>query len=117
MRYFRHGLMAIGLVALLAGAASAEMGAPTVREPHPGAALLAAFANTVFTPVRVAVTAVGAELGGVTGLLTAGNENAANDVWGLFGGQNVLQPEVLRGKEPLRFGAYEYQLLLLRDRH
>jgi hypothetical protein len=110
MRYFRRGLAAVGLVALLAGAAPAQMEAPVAREPHPGAALLAAFANIVFTPVRVAVTAVGAELGGVTGLLTAGNEKAANDVWGLFRGQNVLQPEVLQGREPLRFGTYECRL-------
>ena len=43
MRYFRHGLMAIGLVALLAGAASAQMGSSQRSGAAPGRGALGRF--------------------------------------------------------------------------
>ena len=68
--------------------------------------------NVVFVPVRVAVTTVGAGLGGLTGRLTAGNEHAADDIWGLppFDGQTYLQPEMMYGDEPLMIGDLEYRM-------
>jgi len=72
------------------------------REPTPGLALAAAFGNVVFFPVRLGITIVGGVLGGFTGFMTMGNEEAAQDVWSLFEGQNVLTPEIVGGKESLR---------------
>jgi hypothetical protein len=59
--------------------------------------------NLAFIPLRLGITTVGAFLGGFTGFMTVGNYEAAKDVWGLFGGQNVLTPEIIQGKESLRF--------------
>ena len=91
---------------LYAGSARAQLAPEQSREPHPGSAALAAAANIVFMPVRFALTTIGAELGGLTGWLTAGNKNAANDIWHLppFDGQKYLQPDMLYGQEPLMVG-------------
>ena len=80
---------------------------PQYRVADPGASAGAAFYNIVFTPIRVAFTVVGAGLGGATGFLTAGNVDAAEDVWGLFDGQQYAQPSVMNGQEPLHFGQFE----------
>ena len=82
------------------------------RQPHPGSAALAAVGNVLFVPVRVTFTTVGAVLGGLTGWLTAGNRNAAEDIWHLppFDGQTHLQPEMLYGEEPLMVGELEYRM-------
>jgi hypothetical protein len=81
---------------------------PVKHERRPGAAIGAASANILFVPVRFAVTVVGAGLGGMTGFFTGGNIDAAQDVWGVFEGQNYLSPEVMTGQEHLRFGEYEF---------
>jgi hypothetical protein len=105
-------VLAAGL--LCAGAARAQMDLEPVtnREPHPGSAALAAIGNVVFMPIRFALVTVGGELGGLTGWLTAGNENAAHDIWRLppFDGQTYLQPEMLYGEEPLMIGDLEYRM-------
>ena len=97
---------------LYVGSATAQLAPEVAREAHPGASALAAASNIVFMPVRVAVAAVGAELGGLTGWLTAGNTRAAQDIWGLppFDGQMYLQPEMLYGEEPLMVGTLEYRM-------
>jgi hypothetical protein len=97
---------------LWVGSVQAELAPEQARVPHPGAAALAAAGNIVFAPVRFAVMAVGAELGGLVGWLTAGNEDAARDIWGLppFDGQSHLQPDMLDGEQPLDFGAYEFHM-------
>jgi len=95
--------MALLLVALSANARAEQM-VTQVREPDPGAAISAAVWNIFYMPVRFVVTIVGAEVGGLTGFLTAGNLQAAQDVWGVFDGQGVISPEIVRGEEPIRFG-------------
>ena len=101
----------IALVALsLAGSADAQLQPVQQREPAPGAAALAAVGNVLFMPLRLVVHTVGGGLGGVTGWLTAGNEHAAKDIWGLFDGQGYLQPDMLSGKEPLQFGELEFRM-------
>jgi len=94
---------------LVAGATWAqEAEAFRDRQRAPGAALGAAFANLVFMPVRVSISVIGAELGGFTGFMTAGNRHAAEDVWALVDGHQILTPEVLQGKENFRFGSLEF---------
>lgn len=101
----------IALVALLlAGSADAQLQPVQRREPAPGAAALAAAGNVVFMPVRLATFTVGGALGGLTGWLTAGNEHAAHDIWGLFDGQGYLQPAMMSGKEPLEIGELEFRM-------
>lgn len=99
---------------LLAGAASAQLQPVVEREPRPGSATLAAVANVLFVPIRVAVTTVGAGLGGLTGWLTAGNQNAADDIWGLFDGQQYLQPEMMYGEEVLEMGHLQFRMHVTR---
>jgi hypothetical protein len=113
MRAARIALTVVATAMLCVGAARAQSSGPVqALQPHPGAAALAAACNIVFMPVRVALAAVGAELGGITGWLTAGNANAAEDVWHLppFDGQMYLQREMMYGEEPLDFGEYSYRM-------
>src|SRR5262245_36386508 len=89
--YMKAGwiLSATAVVLLIAASASAfekpfssQLQPIEERESRPGSAALAAAANVLFVPIRVAVTTVGAGLGGLTGWLTAGNHHAADDIWG-----------------------------------
>ncbi len=74
--------------------------------PDAGASLLAAVCNLAYFPVRFAITLVTAELGGFTGWMTGGNEAAAHAVWQSTEGPAYMQPEVLEGRERLRFGRW-----------
>ena len=76
------------------------------RKPAPGAAMAAAALNILFMPMRLAVTVLFAELGGITGLMTGGDEQAANDVWNVVGGTNFLTPKFIEGKEPMDLDSY-----------
>ena len=95
--------------ALPAGAAEQ---APRVEElmPHPaqalGISLLAATANLVYFPVRLAVTVVTAELGGLTGWLTGGDQPSARAVWNATEGQAFITAGMIEGRETLRFGPW-----------
>jgi hypothetical protein len=71
-----------------------------------GVAVGAAALNLLYVPIRLAYTGVGVALSSVTGLLTAGNQNAADDVWAWFEGQAFLTPAILRGEEALRVGLW-----------
>lgn len=77
--------------------------------PHPaqaaGMGLLAAVVNVVYFPVRLAVTLVTAEVGGLTGWLTGGDKPSARSVWGATDGQPFIEPAILEGRERLRFGS------------
>ncbi len=111
MRAPRFALSMLAGAMLCVGAAQAQQMDPvTYREPRPGASALAAAGNIIFMPLRVVVTAIGAELGGLTGFLTAGNTYAAKDIWGLVDGQQYLQPDMMYGEEPVEFGHYEFTM-------
>jgi hypothetical protein len=99
-------VVVVALSALVGANVSAVEEMPEADEPAPAAALGAAALNLVFMPMRLAVTVLFAELGGVTGLLSGGDEKAAKDIWGLVGGRNFLTPAFLQGKEPLRLDSY-----------
>ncbi len=75
--------------------------------PGAGASLLAAVCNLAYFPVRFVITFVTAEVGGFTGWMTGGNEGAAYAVWQGTEGPAYIQPEVLEGRERLRFGHWQ----------
>ena len=112
MRILRRAVIVVALVALSAGSAWAEEMRPLceqVHQPNPGAAAIAAGMNLVYVPVRFAVTVVGAQLGGLTGFLTAGDTDAARDVWGLADGEGFLTSRMVQGEESLHFGQLEFR--------
>jgi len=77
--------------------------------PHPaqaaGVSLAAAVTNLVYMPLRLVLTVVSAEVGGVAGWLTGGNEQSAEAVWGATAGQVLITPAIIEGRERLRFGS------------
>jgi hypothetical protein len=79
----------------------------TNRTPIPDWSLGAAVINIVYVPVRVAVTTVVGVVGGATGFLLAGDRDGAQDVWGLLNGQTIITQDILQGREPFEFVAYE----------
>lgn len=103
MRVTRNMVLAFCLVALAAAQVSAA-NPLELRERKPGLALAAAGLNVFYVPVRFVVTVFGAYLSGVTGLLTAGNQEAAGDVASVFDGTQFLSSEHIEGSEPIRFG-------------
>jgi hypothetical protein len=72
--------------------------------PNAGASLAAALYNIVYFPLRFTVTVITAEVGGFTGWMTGGDAAAAHAVWQSTDGQAYITPEVLEGRERLRFG-------------
>jgi hypothetical protein len=72
--------------------------------PDIGASLAAALSNIVYFPLRFAITLVTAEVGGLAGWMTGGDTSAADAVWELTDGQAYITPEVVEGRERLRFG-------------
>ncbi len=104
----RRYLLTILAALCLASSVTALEDDPS-RVPHdrqPRAAITAALMNVVFLPVRLMTTFMGAELAGVTGLLTGGNVRAADDVFDLVNGSQVITPEMLDGKEHFHLSAY-----------
>ncbi len=77
------------------------------RAPDAGASLLAALSNLVYFPLRFTITLVTAEVGGFTGWMTGGDEAAAEAVWHSTEGQPFIPPEVIEGRERLRFGRWQ----------
>ncbi len=61
--------------------------------------------NVLVMPVRLIVGLVGAELGGVTGALTLGNEEAAAGIWNVTtDGSYTTTPAAIEGREALAWG-------------
>lgn len=107
----RHLALSVTACAMIGAApGNAQLQPVQPHTPHPGSAALAAAANVVFVPVRLAVTAVGGLVGGMTGWLTAGNQRAAQDIWNLTDGQGFLQPQMLYGEEPLYIGDMQFRM-------
>lgn len=100
MTHWRRLAATLVLTMLLAGGARAEDGSTEAREPNPRAALSAAALNLIFLPIRIPLTFLGAELAGLTGFLTFGGEHAADDVFGLVDGTQVINEKVIDGREP-----------------
>jgi hypothetical protein len=118
MRILTHAIVGVGLVVLFAGSAMAQRMAPatvTYTEPDPGAVSLAAFTNIFYLPLRLAVTTVTAELGGLAGFLNAADTKSSRDIWRLTEGQAIITPEMLRGDEMFRFGQWQGRMGVLRS--
>lgn len=103
----RRLALAMTVALLTSGSAWAQAGdfAP-VREPQPRVALSAAFINAFFVPVRFPITVAGAVAAGATGWLTAGNRHAADDVFSLVDGTQVITPAIIEDRAPFSFGEY-----------
>jgi hypothetical protein len=108
----KHAASTVVFVAALASAFPA-WGAPQGSRledviPHPaqaaGISLGAALVNTVYFPVRLAVTVLTAEVGGFTGFFTGGDNASARSVWNSTNGQAFITPDILEGRERLQFG-------------
>ncbi len=108
----KHAMSTVMVVAALACALPA-WGAPQGARleevtPHPaqaaGIGLAAALVNVVYFPARLAVTLVTAEVGGLTGFLTGGDNASAHSVWSSTNGQGFITPAILEGRERLSFG-------------
>lgn len=102
-------LVAIVMVPMSAWAAEQ---APRLEQlaPHPaqavGISIGAAVTNLVYFPVRLAITAVTAGLGGLTGWLTGGDRSSSEAVWNATEGQAFITADMLEGHEALRFGPW-----------
>lgn len=119
MRFWMHAIVTVGLVMLFAGSAAAQRMAPaseTYTPPDPAASSLAAISNIVYMPVRLAVTTVTAELGGMTAFLNAADATSARDIWGLTEGSAILTPAMYRGDEMFRFGPWQGRMGILHPR-
>lgn len=108
MRRLQQLAVAMMVTALTAISAQAqERDFTPVREPQPRVALSAAVINVFFLPFRLPVTVAGAVAAGATGWLTAGNREAADDVFAIFDGTQVITPAVIEYRERYSFGAYD----------
>lgn len=106
----KRGRQIVGIAALavvLAGTARGEEPAPIARTHSPGLAASAALLNIVYVPPRVALTAVNAFLGAFAGFITFGDKSAADAIWGLTNGPQVITPEMLEGTERWHLGEYD----------
>jgi hypothetical protein len=108
MRRLRRVAVVTAVVALLAsGARAADEQIVEARTPQPRAALTAGLMNALYLPIRFPVTVVGAFVAGVTGFFTAGNVHAADDVFGLVDGSQVITPAMLEKRQHFSFSAYD----------
>jgi hypothetical protein len=61
-------------------------------------------ADVIYVPVKVVYALLGVFVGAGTWALTAGNTQVANTVWrSALGGDYVLTPGMIEGKEPINF--------------
>ncbi|MFN8642529.1 MAG: hypothetical protein U0802_13075 [Candidatus Binatia bacterium] len=100
------------LAILLANGARAVEPVPAsasepARTPNPRAAISAALLNLVYLPVRLPLTVLGAAFAGMTGWLTFGGVHAADDVFGLVDGTQVIDEHVIEGREPFCIGRWD----------
>lgn len=77
------------------------------HEPAPGAAVGAAFINVIAVPLRLVATTLIAGLGGFTGFMLGGDRQSAWDVWNLGGGDQIVTPEMLQGRQGYRFTSFD----------
>jgi hypothetical protein len=108
MKRVNDGLRAWALAAVVVGALAvpASAGAEEARQAgrDAGIGLATVVANIFYIPAKVGYAAVGGITGGLTYALTAGNLDAAQKVWVASGGGDyVLSPEQLQGRERIHF--------------
>jgi hypothetical protein len=77
------------------------------RSHDPRVAATAALVNIFYVPARVALTLVNAFLGGFTGFITFGDQQAADSIWALTSGPQVITPEMIEKTERWHLGEYD----------
>jgi len=112
-------------IAVAALALSAHVAAADIRETAPendggtvvenfssertywgdmGYGSLSVITNVFYMPVKVAYAIVGLPVGGLAYVLTAGDTEVSDRVWGsALGGDYVITPDKLLGHEPIYF--------------
>jgi len=112
------GALAIAMLAPMGTAAFAQSSgtasAPSAQVPQPdqggvnwqgvgyGAGSLAT--NVVYIPAKLVYALAGGLVGGGAWCLTGGNTQTANTIWrSSLGGDYVVTPDMLAGKEPIHF--------------
>lgn len=106
----RIAAIAVVITLLASGARATDESTSTEgrqREPNPRAALSAAALNLLYLPVRLPLTVLGAFVAGFTGFMTFGGRYAADDVFGLVDGTQVIDEHVLEGREPFCVGSID----------
>ena len=105
MRILQRSILVMAFLVIAAGTVrAANMDPyPEPQKPTATAAALAATLNVVYMPVRLGFTIVGAWLAGITGFLTAGDEDAALAVGDALDGSATITPGMLTGEEHIRF--------------
>ena len=82
---------------------------PGLAHPPPGSTPSGEFArgmsapilSAVYFPVKLAVGVSGSVLGGISGFLTGGSEQAAEGIWHpTVGGTYFITPAILAGEQP-----------------
>jgi hypothetical protein len=102
-------LVAVVLTALVLSSTTvaAQEPAAIVRSHNPRLAATAALLNIGYVPLRMMVTLVDGLLGGFVGFITFGDKSAADSIWALTSGPQVITPEMLEGTERWHMGAYD----------
>ncbi len=79
-------------------------------EDRPGQAVGMTFAaagtNLVYIPVRLVVTVVTAEVGGLLGWIDGGDPQSSQALWNVTDGPGVVRPAMLEGRQPFWFGLW-----------
>ena len=101
----RLALCIIMTIVLLPGIAAQSAWAETEEKATDVGLGIASFVTTLpYGAVKMAYAGLGAVIGGLTYLLTAGDIDSANSVWeNSLLGTYVLTPEHLKGEKPIRF--------------
>jgi hypothetical protein len=103
-RRFRSFVLAVVMVGALALPAGALAEETRQAGRDAGIGLATVVANIFYIPAKVGYAAVGGITGGLTYALTGGNLEAAEKVWVASGGGDyVLSPQHLQGRERIQF--------------
>ena len=109
MRILQRSILAMAVLVIAVGTVRAShMDARAEPQqykkgPSATAAAMAATLNVVYIPVRLGFTIVGSWLAGITGFLTAGDEDAALAVGDALCGSASITPGMLEGEERIEF--------------
>lgn len=69
-----------------------------------GYGTLAVITNVFYMPVKVGYAALGLPVGGLAYLLTAGDSEISDEIWGQsLGGDYVVTPKMLLGEQAIHF--------------
>ena len=115
---FIAGLIALAIVAQTGAIALAQSSnpptAPSSQVPQPdeggvnwegvGYGTGSLLTNVVYIPAKLVYAVLGGLVGGGAWCLTGGNSQTANTIWrSSLGGDYVVTPDMLAGKEPIHF--------------